>query len=251
MSKNEQLIQNGFELIVRAFDEMDMDCQSKLSQLEKKITALQKENTELREDNKFLLCENRRLEKIISNLTYNLDSAKKKLDIINKTNNESNITGGRINTVSSIHTNNNNQNSSEYYMNTVTTLPLETDNEEECSSDMNCVQQEIKQKNCNYVQQLKTTHFRNNSLNYPGSARERCVTSIGKEMLTSNAKEINNFLMKCKEVVTANIFEKMLLLFNNHKTGLISTHDLVKRIREFIVNNKYLMNIFNQLIIIN
>ena len=291
MSQNEKLIQNGFELIVRAFDDMERDCKEKVRMLEKKVNELEKENNELRQDNKMLLNENRKLEQIINNLNYNLDSTKKKLDIVrlsvvdnNNNNNRKgskdnssshnnmslkrNVTsGGRLNTVSSINTNNNNNlNNSEYYLNTATTLPLETEIEDDESSDANYIQPQLNptksllnpnyhaksmNNNNNYIQQLKSSHFRTHSLNYPSTTRERCLTTIGKETLTSNPNEINNFLMKCKEIITANIFEKILLLFNNHKTGLISTHDLIKRIREFISNNKYLTNIFNQLIIIN
>ena len=302
MSQNEKLIQNGFELIVRAFDDMERDCKEKVRMLEKKVNELEKENNELRQDNKMLLNENRKMEQIINNLNYNLDSTKKKLDIVrlsvvdnNNNNNNNNIhrkgskdnsntrnnislkrnvtSGGRLNTVSSINTNNNNNNNlnnSEYYLNTATTLPLDTEIEDDESVDVNYIQPQLNptksllnpnyhaksinnnnNNNTNYIQQLKTSHFRTHSLNYPSTTRERCLTTIGKETLTTNPNEINNFLMKCKEIITANIFEKILLLFNNHKTGLISTHDLIKRIREFISSNKYLTNIFNQLIIIN
>ena len=300
MSQNEKLIQNGFELIVRAFDDMERDCKEKVRMLEKKVNELEKENNELRQDNKMLLNENRKMEQIINNLNYNLDSTKKKLDIVrlsvvdNNNNNNNNIhrkgskdnsstrnnmslkrnvtSGGRLNTVSSINTNNNNNNNlnnSEYYLNTATTLPLDTEIEDDESVDVNYIQPQLNptksllnpnyhaksinnnNNNTNYIQQLKSSHFRTHSLNYPSTTRERCLTTIGKETLTTNPNEINNFLMKCKEIITANIFEKILLLFNNHKTGLISTHDLIKRIREFISSNKYLTNIFNQLIIIN
>ena len=40
MSQNEKLIQNGFELIVRAFDDMERDCKEKVRMLEKKVNEL-------------------------------------------------------------------------------------------------------------------------------------------------------------------------------------------------------------------
>jgi hypothetical protein len=309
MLNNEKLIQSGFELIVKAFNEQEKEFCEKEQKLENKVNELEKENSRLRKDNKMLLLENRKLQTIINNLNYNLDTTKKKLDIVrisvgedNKNNNHNhkifnknnNVNKtfttngyGKTNTVSSI--NGNNQNISEYYLNTAsatTEFNFDINNYNDSNSEDNVANNnaqidyenihngndsETEKLSCinyqhtpshnninsnynyntNSLKKIKSNHFRTRSLNYPSSSRLQHKPSIIKETLTSNANELNDFLLKCKESITVSIFEKILLLFNNHKTGLISTHDLIKRIREFLINNKYLTNIFNQLIIIN
>ena len=305
MLNNEKLIQSGFELIVKAFDEQEKEFCEKERQLESKVNELENENSRLRKDNSMLLLENRKLQTIINNLNYNLDTTKKKLDIVRVSVGEDNVNHthklnafnknnntnktfttteyGNTNTVSSM--NGNNQNINDCYLNTASaTTELKFDNNDgnsEDNSTNNIDQMEYEHQNgndseneelsfinyphipshnnlnanydytTNSLQEMKSNHFRARSFNYPSSSRIKHQSSLIKETLTSNPNDINDFLLKCKESITASVFEKLLLLFNNHKTGLISTHDLIKRIREFLINNKYLTNIFNQLIIIN
>ena len=84
MSSNpqyERLIQSGFEIIVKAFDEQNLSYEKTIEELQLKIESLEKENAMLKEENEYYIKENKNLkiinEKMISSLNINDTKSKK------------------------------------------------------------------------------------------------------------------------------------------------------------------------------
>ena len=101
----------------------------------------------------------------------------------------------------------------------------------------------------NYLEQLKL-----NTLAFPTSTTAP-NSGRGKENVNtftpSSFETVNTFLIQCKDRISSSTFEKMLLLFNHHKSALISSNELVSKIKELLQleENTYLINLFNSLTI--
>ena len=124
-----------------------------------------------------------------------------------------------------------------------------SDNIQRISSGIQSMKKQYKIKvDKQYLDQLKLNCNLPTSLTSPNSGRGNEKATIA---LTTSPETINSFLIQCKDKVTPQTFEKILLLFNNHKSGLISSSDLISKIKEVlqIQENTYLLNLFNSLII--
>jgi hypothetical protein len=101
----------------------------------------------------------------------------------------------------------------------------------------------------NYLEQLKL-----NTIAFPTSTTAP-NSGRGKENVntftSSSFETVNTFLVQCKDRISPSTFEKMLLLFNNHKSALITSNELVSKIKELLQleDNTYLYNLFNTLTI--
>ena len=81
---NEQLIQSGFELIVKAFDDQEKCHQSTVGVLEEKISNLLNENKELKNENGLCRDEIQQLRDTNVKLQLYVDTLRNKLDNVRK-----------------------------------------------------------------------------------------------------------------------------------------------------------------------
>ena len=267
----EHLIQSAFELIVKAFDEQSSETSKTIAELTNKVQSLTKENQQLREESKFFQNENQQLRLINKKLKIALDSTRSKLDIIKMSvmDDNSNQKQQPFNTKKK---NNTNITQSDYYINTVSTdIKFEGDDEiisgnngigDESDNDLifinksnnkisNSVPNLSKIKiDKNYIDKLKGNH-RNRNFSFNTSPENDINNTQGNNERISTTDNVNNFLLKCKEGLNPQIFEKMLLLFNNHKSGLISSCDLISRVRDILQNDTGLLVMFNNLLSIH
>ena len=320
---NEQLIQSGFELIVKAFDEQEKCHQSTVGVLEEKISNLLHENKELKNENGLCRDEIQQLRSTNVKLQLYVDTLRNKLDNVRKSIledgnmpntidiNDNNVNDNltqiqmhlksksnqinqkkmrntrltkaipRCSTSQNIIYNNNNSNSnsnqrnikvtsnisanSEYYVNSIPFINKEkeySDGEGVRGNDDNKThvrdysggRSSLKKQNKikvdrNYLEQLKL-----NTVAFPTSTTAP-NSGRGKENVntftSSSFETVSTFLVQCKDRVSPSTFEKMLLLFNNHKSALISSNELVSKIKELLQleDNTYLYNLFNTLTI--
>ena len=322
-NSNEQLIQSGFELIVKAFDQQEKSHQNDIHILEDKVTKLLQENKLLLNENDLYQNEIHKLQKLNESLQLYIETLRNKLnmvrmsvleegDNITTTNNDnnahptttqSNIKGkgsqlttqinqrkmrntrltkaiSNTSTTQNQNTNQSHRNSTlfantssphnEYYVNNTPFTNKDkdysdgdvrsSDNIKHITSGIQSMKKQYKIKvDKQYLEQLKLNCKLPTSLTSPNSGRggsnnnnnnnnDKSNTSI---KLTSSPETINSFLIQCKDKITPQNFEKILLLFNNHKSGLISSSDLITKIKEVLQlqENKYLLNLFNSLII--
>ena len=310
---NEQLIQSGFELIVKAFDDQEKCHQSTVGVLEEKISNLLNENKELKNENGLCRDEiqqlrdtNVKLQLYVDTLRNKLDNVRKSIledgnmsntiDINDNTNTNINNMNDNLTQIqmhlksksnqihqkkmrntrltkaiprcstsqNTIYNNNSSNNSnqrntkitsnisanSEYYVNSIPFI-----NKEKEYSDNEGVRGNVKKQNKikvdrNYLEQLKL-----NTIAFPTSTTAP-NSGRGKENAntftsSSSFETVNTFLMQCKDRISPSTFEKMLLLFNNYKSALISSNELVSKIKELLQleDNTYLYNLFNTLTI--
>jgi hypothetical protein len=324
-NSNEQLIQSGFELIVKAFDQQEKSHQNDIHILEDKVTKLLQENKLLLSENDLYQNEIHKLQKLNESLQLYIETLRNKLnmvrmsvleegDNITTTNNDNNVhpnttqsnikgKGNQLttqinqrkmrntrltkaisntSTTQNQNTNQSHRNSTlfantssphnEYYVNNTPFTNKDkdysdgdvrsSDNIKHITSGIQSMKKQYKIKvDKQYLEQLKLNCKLPTSLTSPNSGRggsnsnnnnnnnnDKSNTSI---KLTSSPETINSFLIQCKDKITPQNFEKILLLFNNHKSGLISSSDLITKIKEVLQlqENKYLLNLFNSLII--
>jgi hypothetical protein len=325
-NSNEQLIQSGFELIVKAFDQQEKSHQNDIHILEDKVTKLLQENKLLLSENDLYQNEIHKLQKLNESLQLYIETLRNKLnmvrmsvleegDNITTTNNDNNVhpnttqsnikgKGNQLttqinqrkmrntrltkaisntSTTQNQNTNQSHRNSTlfantssphnEYYVNNNTPFTNKdkdysdgdvrsSDNIKHITSGIQSMKKQYKIKvDKQYLEQLKLNCKLPTSLTSPNSSRggsnsnnnnnnnnDKSNTSI---KLTSSPETINSFLIQCKDKITPQNFEKILLLFNNHKSGLISSSDLITKIKEVLQlqENKYLLNLFDSLII--
>lgn len=306
---NEQLIQSGFELIVKAFDDQEKCHQSTVGVLEEKISNLLHENKELKNENGLCRDEIQQLRDTNVKLQLYVDTLRNKLDNVrksiledgnmsntidindNNTNINNNLTQIQMhlkskssqinqkkmrntrltkaiprcstsqNTIYNNNSSNSNSNqrntkmtsnisaSSEYYVNSIPFINKEKEHSESEGIRGNVKKQNKIKVDRNYLEQLKL-----NTVAFPTSTTAP-NSGRGKENVntftSSSFETVNTFLVQCKDRISPSTFEKMLLLFNNHKSALISSNELVSKIKELLQleDNTYLYNLFNTLTI--
>ena len=236
MSSNpqyERLIQSGFEIIVKAFDEQNLSYEKTIEELQLKIKSLEKENAMLKEENEYYIKENKNLkiinEKMISSLNIN-DTKSKKGRTLSQQFKSSYIVSNYSTFKHSTPISNN--------LNT-----NDTDSNETIENDL------IPKSSRNRSNILSPSHF--TSLNESKSSKtfmfQRSKTKENGFTLFKSIKEEALFLKNCKENLSHKIFEKILLLINNYKSGLISSEDATSRIKALLKSNKELIDSYENI----
>lgn len=253
----EHLIQSAFELIVKAFDEQSSETAKSIAELSSKVQSLTKENAELKEESNFYKNENQKLRQLNKKLKIALDATRNKLDIIKMSVMDDKQTFPKKN-INTTH--------SDYYINTVSTdIKFDGDDEiisgnngigDESDNDLIFVNKTNSKVISNSVPNLSKIKIDRNYIEKLKGQRKNKNFSFSKEKESSTGNNgriammdnVNSFLLKCKEELNPQIFEKMLLLFNNHKSGLISSCDLISRVRDILQNDTALLVMFNNLL---
>lgn len=285
-SSQEQLIQSGFELIVKAFDEQNLNTQKAMGELQDKINSLTQENKNIKEENQFLQSEIKQLRLANKKLQYSLESTRSKLDMIKLSvmddNSNTNTNQTLFNNTfkkQNNNVNNINNTHSEYYLNTVST-DIKFDGDDEIISGNNGVGEDSdnditflnkntskisKQRNNNmtemisnsklkidknYLERLKS-HSKQNSFTFRDNDDKIKNVNGLININGTPSTGVSSFLIQCKDNMNPQTFEKILLLFNNHKSGLISSYDMISRVREILQTNTNLLVQFNKLLTIH
>lgn len=235
-SQYERLIQSGFEIIVKAFDEQNLNYEKTIEELQLKIESLVKENAMLKEENEYYIKENKHLkklnEKMISSFNGN-DKKNKKSRTLSQQFKSSFITSNYSTFKKSTPTSNN--------LNTNDTDSNETDNIIE--NDL------IPKSSRNKSNLLSPSHF-SSLIESKSSKTFMFQRSKAKQTGFTLFKSINEealFLKNCKDNLNHKIFEKILLLVNNYKSGLISEEDVSSRIKALLKSNKELIDSFENI----
>lgn len=238
MSSNpqyERLIQSGFEIIVKAFDEQNLSYEKTIEELQLKIESLVKENAMLKEENEYYIKENKNLkiinEKMISSLNIN-DTKSKKARTLSQQFKSSYITS----------------NYSTFKHSTPISNNLNTNDTD--SNDSDIIENDLIPKSSrNRSNILSPSHF--TSLNESKSSKtfmfQRSKTKENGFTLFKSIKEEALFLKNCKENLNHKLFEKILLLINNYKSGLISSEDVTSRIKALLKSNKELIDSYENI----
>lgn len=231
----ERLIQSGFEIIVKAFDEQNLSYEKTIEELQLKIESLVKENAMLKEENEYYIKENKNLkiinEKMISSLNIN-DTKSKKSRTLSQQFKSSYITS----------------NYSTFKHSTPISNNLNTNDTD--SNDSDIIENDLIPKSSrNRSNVLSPSNF--TSLNESKSSKtfmfQRSKTKENGFTLFKSIKEEALFLKNCKENLNHKLFEKILLLINNYKSGLISSEDVTSRIKALLKSNKELIDSYENI----
>lgn len=244
-NKNEQLIQSGFELIVKAFDDQAASYKATIVELKKQIEALLQENECLRDENTFYQKEIQKLRETNKKISISFEANKKKLSLIRESILEDPVPMNKGLGKNSF----------------LTTTNLTTDyrmtendfNKNELSSDDNGLvlhtQYSFTKKKSEPFNSKPNYNSMNSSFSQGKNGSSNRKKKEDRRYSENKEKDpTNDFLVLCKEQLNNKNFEKILLLFNNHKSGLISSYDIVARIREILHQNPDLLNLFNRII---
>ena len=71
---------------------------------------------------------------------------------------------------------------------------------------------------------------------------DKCI----KNENDKNKEKVNFFLAKCKNLLDKESAEKILIIFQEYKEGLITDKGIFLQIQKYICKNKELIELFNQ-----
>lgn len=275
-SKYEQLIQAGFEIIVKAFDEQNKNYENTIDELKKQIQLLTQDNSTLKDENEYYASEIKNLKIMNQKLLSSLKCKEKGIALIRNT----------------LNSNQNEEKTQEPYSHRTKSMTALNNFRNSTPINLNFKsfdsnEEDDTEKLLDYDEQPKTTRSRNitletrnstlneskstgpflfqrksrnivkndnclfnKALTYKTKKEKKGTSSIGKNIqsiIFENENDEAIFLKNCKENLNSKIFEKILILLNNYKSGLISLSDVSLRIKALLKSNQKLMMSFSKL----
>lgn len=273
-NKYESLIQSGFAIIVKAFDEQKIDYCQNIEELKDQLDRVMKENEKLREDNMIHQTEIKNLRDINQSLKTSLDKTSQALNIIKssvldndayqliqddyeKTKKKMNkhrksesvrVDESRVPRPPST--------SNYYYQYSITENNLKPrlskerqskpiDKYPREDSKKNMLSTAFKLKDYSRNRSVKINNF---DLDNPITSRTYQPSRDSSEM-GMREENIIEFLSQCRETLDPSTFEKVLLIFNKYKAGSFSSVEFTTKIRLLLCKKKEILNLFNHLMV--
>lgn len=275
-SKYEQLIQAGFEIIVKAFDEQNKNYENTIDELKKQIQLLTQDNSNLKDENEYYASEIKNLKIMNQKLLSSLKCKEKGIALIqntlNSNQNEETTQEPYSRRTKSMIGLNNFRSSTPINLNFKsidsneeddTEKLLDYDYEPKTTRSRNIT---LETRNSTLNESKSTGPFLfqrksrniikndnslfNKALTFKTKKEKKNSISIGKNIqsiIFENDNDEAIFLKNCKDNLNSKIFEKILILLNNYKSGLISLSDVSLRIKTLLKSNQKLMMSFSKL----
>ena len=226
--KYDQYIQKGFQMIVSAFDEQSGNYEQVITKLKNDIQNLMKINKELKEKNNVYSQQIQILKQANAKLIEKLKRKEKGINRI----------------ITSLE---DKQNTIDYNSNDISFHTIEKETEELLNSSdeigNRTTRKSLSQsRNVIYSPLSESRSFGNyNLLDNNAIIYKTQVTP-----LFSSSNEEKTFIKNCKDNLNNKIYHNIIMLLNSYKSGLLTSSEVLSKIRSILNHNKEMISSFSK-----
>ena len=227
--KYDQYIQKGFQMIVSAFDEQSGNYEQVIEKLKNDIKNLMKINKELKEKNNVYSAQIQILKQTNTKL---LEKLKRKEKGINRI-------------ITSLE---DKQTTIDYNSNDISFHNIEKETEELLNSSDeigNRTSRKTLSRNRNvlYSPLSESRSFGDYNLIIDNNA---IIYKTQLKPLFSSSNEEKKFMKNCKDNLNNKIYHNIIMLLNSYKSGLLTSSEVLSKIRSILNHNKEMISSFSK-----
>ena len=226
--KYDQYIQKGFQMIVSAFDEQSGNYEQVITKLKNDIKNLMKINKELKEKNNVYSQQIQILKQANAKLIEKLKRKEKGINRI----------------ITSLE---DKQNTIDYNSNDISFHTIEKETEELLNSSdeigNRTTRKSLSQsRNVIYSPLSESRSFGNYNLILDNNA----IIQTQVTPLFSSSNEEKKFIKNCKDNLNNKIYHNIIMLLNSYKSGLLTSSEVLSKIRSILNHNKEMISSFSK-----
>ena len=226
--KYDQYIQKGFQMIVSAFDEQSGNYEQVITKLKNDIKNLMKINKELKEKNNVYSQQIQILKQANAKLIEKLKRKEKGINRI----------------ITSLE---DKQNTIDYNSNDISFHTIEKETEELLNSSdeigNRTTRKSLSQsRNVIYSPLSESRSFGNYNLLLDNNA----IIQTQVTPLFSSSNEEKKFIKNCKDNLNNKIYHNIIMLLNSYKSGLLTSSEVLSKIRSILNHNKEMISSFSK-----
>ena len=227
--KYDQYIQKGFQMIVSAFDEQSGNYEQVITKLKNDIKNLMKINKELKEKNNVYSQQIQILKQANAKLIEKLKRKEKGINRI----------------ITSLE---DKQNTIDYNSNDISFHTIEKETEELLNSSdeigNRTTRKSLSQsRNVIYSPLSESRSFGNYNLIIDNNA---IIYKTQLKPLFSSSNEEKKFMKNCKDNLNNKIYHNIIMLLNSYKSGLLTSSEVLSKIRSILNHNKEMISSFSK-----
>ena len=227
--KYDQYIQKGFQMIVSAFDEQSGNYEQVITKLKNDIKNLMKINKELKEKNNVYSQQIQILKQANAKLIEKLKRKEKGINRI----------------ITSLE---DKQNTIDYNSNDISFHTIEKETEELLNSSdeigNRTTRKSLSQsRNVIYSPLSESRSFGNYNLILDNNA---IIYKTQVTPLFSSSNEERKFIKNCKDNLNNKIYHNIIMLLNSYKSGLLTSSEVLSKIRSILNHNKEMISSFSK-----
>ena len=227
--KYDQYIQKGFQMIVSAFDEQSGNYEQVITKLKNDIKNLMKINKELKEKNNVYSQQIKILKQANAKLIEKLKRKEKGINRI----------------ITSLE---DKQNTIDYNSNDISFHTIEKETEELLNSSdeigNRTTRKSLSQsRNVIYSPLSESRSFGNYNLLLDNNA---VIYKTQVTPLFSSSNEEKKFIKNCKDNLNNKIYHNIIMLLNSYKSGLLTSSEVLSKIRSILNHNKEMISSFSK-----
>ena len=227
--KYDQYIQKGFQMIVSAFDEQSGNYEQVITKLKNDIKNLMKINKELKEKNNVYSQQIQILKQSNAKLIEKLKRKEKGINRI----------------ITSLE---DKQNTIDYNSNDISFHTIEKETEELLNSSdeigNRTTRKSLSQsRNVIYSPLSESRSFGNYNLLLDNNA---IIYKTQVTPLFSSSNEEKKFIKNCKDNLNNKIYHNIIMLLNSYKSGLLTSSEVLSKIRSILNHNKEMISSFSK-----
>lgn len=227
--KYDQYIQKGFQMIVSAFDEQSGNYEQVITKLKNDIKNLMKINKELKEKNNVYSQQIQILKQANAKLIEKLKRKEKGINRI----------------ITSLE---DKQNTIDYNSNDISFHTVEKETEELLNSSdeigNRTTRKSLSQsRNVIYSPLSESRSFGNYNLLLDNNA---IIYKTQVTPLFSGSNEEKKFIKNCKDNLNNKIYHNIIMLLNSYKSGLLTSSEVLSKIRSILNHNKEMISSFSK-----
>lgn len=227
--KYDQYIQKGFQMIVSAFDEQSGNYEQVITKLKNDIKNLMKINKELKEKNNVYSQQIQILKQANAKLIEKLKRKEKGINRI----------------ITSLE---DKQNTIDYNSNDISFHTIEKETEELLNSSdeigNRTTRKSLSQsRNVIYSPLSESRSFGNYNLILDNNA---IIYKTQVTPLFSSSNEEKKFIKNCKDNLNNKIYHNIIMLLNSYKSGLLTSSEVLSKIRSILNHNKEMISSFSK-----
>ena len=227
--KYDQYIQKGFQMIVSAFDEQSGNYEQVITKLKNDIKNLMKINKELKEKNNVYSQQIQILKQANAKLIEKLKRKEKGINRI----------------ITSLE---DKQNTIDYNSNDISFHTIEKETEELLNSSdeigNRTTRKSLSQsRNVIYSPLSESRSFGNYNLILDNNA---IIDKTQVTPLFSSSNEEKKFIKNCKDNLNNKIYHNIIMLLNSYKSGLLTSSEVLSKIRSILNHNKEMISSFSK-----
>ena len=225
--KYDQYIQKGFQMIVSAFDEKSGNYEQVITKLKNDIKNLMKINKELKEKNNVYSQQIQILKQANAKLIEKLKRKEKGINRI----------------ITSLE---DKQNTIDYNSNDISFHTIEKETEELLNSSdeigNRTTRKSLSQsRNVIYSPLSESRSFGNYNL-----LDNNAIIQTQATPLFSSSNEEKKFIKNCKDNLNNKIYHNIIMLLNSYKSGLLTSSEVLSKIRSILNHNKEMISSFSK-----